>query len=609
MRLYDRFKGNFIDSRSLPRDIDLGRYTTEDGRDLTNSIFDTGSEYYIHQELLNDANHSLHELFKDIGKRVASSGKGRMNIFPLIQTLDDKLEMNDFEIYLCENIPHLEQICRQPHYLLQRIVEKVNVSRAKRIPSKSYQYLAAHTEDWEQKSIVSFKPNRVLNEELDLNFNIYENQLFIALVERCLKYLNGRLKEVNDISLFIEKYRELLEKRYDTNVWFEKVSRNLTLIGGVYEDENYKREKNDDHARLVTTEEHLRAAYKRLLLIRSSDLFDEVNKRAEKDIMLRDTNVLINHKHYRYVRSLWLELNKIRPEKTEEDLKIDEQIVIEGLRAYAKTLFSYTVSHLNYNDNLNYYQYGSYSDWKAINDRLSPISFKVAEDKTFKVSIGNRNLRFIVTGNISNDIHSLPAGTFLMCYSQDRPKVDDRIVLIDPMDPDSAERLGLVINRYLLSEYVSKIKTEYPYPPALRDFIKYIEDKAPWVMFYNEHNHYAYSFVKPRTPIDKRALSALLVVGRDIRDDQKKELLKLVDDIERNYSEYVSKNLYCFHCQTPFNEKTLKDFKYMECSRGDGFVIDISHKGRIILKNTNERYSKDAVDWGLDCLDFCIDNI
>lgn len=380
----------------------------------------------------------------------------------------------------------------------------------------------------------------------------------------------------------------------------------MTLIGGVYEEENYKKKKNDNQAKLATTEERLKAARKSLLLIRSSDLFDEVNKRAAKNITLRDTNVLINHKHYRYVRSLWQELDKIQPEKTEEELKIDEQTVIEGLRAYAKTLFSYTVSHLNYNDNLNYEMEGSYSGWNALNNRLAPISFVVADDKTFEVTIGKWNLRFIVVGNISNvDTRSLPERTFLLCYSQDRPLVDDRVVLINPMDPDSAERLGLVINRYLLSEYVSRIQMEYPYPQALREFIGYID--APWIHFYNDHNHYTYSFIKSRTPIDKKAISARLVVGRDIRDDQKKELLKLVDEIERNYSEYVSNNLYCFHCHSPLNENMLDDFKYISCH--DGFVLDISQPGRIILKNVDERYSADNVDWGFDCMDFFTDNL
>ena len=431
MRLYDRFKGAFIDSISLPRDMDLGRYTTEDGQDLTNSIFDTGSEYYIHQELLNDANHSLHELFKDLGKRVSARGNGEMDIFPLIQTLEDKLEMNDFEIYLCEKIPHLEQICHQPHYLLQRIIEKVNASRAKRIPSKSYQYLAAHTEDWEQKSIVNFKPNRVLNEELDLNFNIYENQLFLALVERCLKYLNGRLKEVKDISLFIEKYRELLDKRNDTHAWFEKVSRNLTLIGGVYEDENYKKEKNDDQAKLVTTEEHLRAAYKRLLLVRSSDLFDEVNKRAAKNIMLRDTNVLINHKHYRYVRFLWLELNKIRPKKTEEDLKIDEQIVIEGVRSYSKVLITYIVKNV-----LKYNVDGNYSKWDAISDNYCSMTMEEIKG-VIHLTIGKNKISFVTVANDCNESGDIFKHKGLYVLSLGNSKREGRIISVSPYDADS----------------------------------------------------------------------------------------------------------------------------------------------------------------------------
>jgi len=603
MRLYDRFNGKYVESRSLPRDLDLGRYATEDLRDLTNSIFDTGTDYYIHQELLDESNHSLHELFKDLGKRVSSRGKNEMDIFPLIQTLEDKLELNDFEKYLCEKLPHLEQICHQPHYLLQRIIEKVNASRAKRIPSKSYQYLAAHTEDWEQKSIVNFKPNRVLNEELDLNYNVYENQLFLSLVERCLKYLNGRLKEVKDISVFIEKYQELLEKRNDTHAWFEKVSRNLTLIGGVYEDENYSKKKNNDRTKLVTTEEHLRAAYKKLLQIRASELFEEVNKRAAKNVALRDTNVLINHKHYRYVRSLWLELNKIRPEKTEEDLKIDEQIVIDGLRAYAKTLLSYTVSHLNYNENLNYEIAGTYSDWEAVNARLAPIEFHEKEDKTFVVQIGGYSLRLIVIGNISNiDPQSLPDRTYLLCFSQSKADESGKMIAIDPMDPDSVERLGAVVNKYLLAEYVVNIQHKYPFPQTLRDFICYID--APWIHFNNEHNHYTYSFICPGTPVNKKAISSRLIVGRDIRDDQKKELLKLIDDIERNYESFIKDNLFCFHCQTQYNESTIENFNYLSCSNDDGFTLDISQPGRIILKNIDERFQTEGVDWGLDCLDF-----
>lgn len=604
MHLYDRFKGGAIDSTSLPRDVDLGRYAVENGQDLTNSIFDTGTEHYIHQELLDDTkNHSLHELFKDMERKVSVRHNNEMDIFPLIQTLEDKLEMTDFEINLCDKLPHLEQICRQPHYLLQRYIEKVNASRAKRIPSKSYRYLAAHTEDWEQKSIVAFKPKRVLNEELDLNFDVYENQLFFALVERCLKYLTGRLKEVNDISSFIKNYKKLLEQRNDTHAWYEKVARNLELIGGVYVDDNDKKEGEKDQDRAKTTEGCLRKAQKKLLQIQSSELFNDVNHRATRNIALRDTNVLVNHKDYRYVRLLWIELNTVRPEKTEDDLKIDEQIIMDGLRAYAKILFAYTVGHLKYNNILNYKLEGSYESWVAVNSRLASISFKVSPDKTFEVSIGERKLRFIVVGNVSCvDPDSLPKRTYLMCYSQDKQdRKNDKVIMIDPMDPDSVERLGLVLNKYLLSEYVSDIQRRYNYPQTLRDYIKYIN--APWVSFSTAHNDYTYSFVSPRTPIDKKALSANLVVGRDIRDDQKKELLKFIDEIEQVYEKYFSQYLFCFHCQTQYNERALDTFNYLVCP-DDRFVLDISHPGRIVLKNVDERYTTDDIDWGLDCMDF-----
>ena len=602
MRLYDRFKGAFIDSISLPRDMDLGRYTTEDGQDLTNSIFDTGSEYYIHQELLNDANHSLHELFKDLGKRVSARGNGEMDIFPLIQTLEDKLEMNDFEIYLCEKIPHLEQICHQPHYLLQRIIEKVNASRAKRIPSKSYQYLAAHTEDWEQKSIVNFKPNRVLNEELDLNFNIYENQLFLALVERCLKYLNGRLKEVKDISLFIEKYRELLDKRNDTHAWFEKVSRNLTLIGGVYEDENYKKEKNDDQAKLVTTEEHLRAAYKKLQLIRSSNLFDEVNRRATKNIMLRDTNVLINHKHYRYVRSLWLELNKIRPEKTEEDLKIDEQIVIEGVRSYSKVLITYIVKNV-----LKYNLDGNYSKWDAISDNYCSMTMEEKKG-VIHLTMGKNKISFVTVANDCNESGVIFKHKGLYVLSLGNSKREGRIISVSPYDADSVERVGRIIKEYILREYLAGIHASFNYPQMLKDYVKYID--CQYVAF---NSNYTYSYLGvPQTEIsDDDALRGLEADeqfkrrSRPDRDNIRSSMINLVKDINYN-AEKILSHLKCQdnECHLDVHRQDAKQLEYLQCECG--FVLD-STNGHVVYKNKDRRYEDlTPVDWGMDYVEFDI---
>ena len=207
MNLYDRYIDKIVLEKDLPNQIDFGRYCImdKDGgfKDITYSNFQTNKA--ISQELLLAKNKSIQEIFIDISIDIDKAGNDNFNVIPLIRRIKNKLGLNEFEKQLYEKVFHLEEIFRVPHYLLEREIEKVNVSRAKRIPSKSYQYLASHTEDWIHKSIVSFKPSRILNEELELNFDIYENQLTVAFLERCLVYLNSRMKEIQDIKSFLKK--------------------------------------------------------------------------------------------------------------------------------------------------------------------------------------------------------------------------------------------------------------------------------------------------------------------------------------------------------------------------------------------------------------------
>lgn len=204
MQIYDRLKSVQIDDKNLPSQIDLGRfYIVDTKEELTNRIINAGSDKIILQDLLDNKNKSLQDLFCYFHASTNESGLSDFSVIPLIQSVKEKLFLNKFEELLEAKILHLEEIFRQPHYVLQRTIEKVNVSRAKRIPAKSYQNLASHTEDWLHKSIVDFKPRRILNEELDLDFDVYENQVSVALIERCLLYLNSRIQEVTTLETFL----------------------------------------------------------------------------------------------------------------------------------------------------------------------------------------------------------------------------------------------------------------------------------------------------------------------------------------------------------------------------------------------------------------------
>jgi len=231
MKLFDRYTNEAVYEHDLPNQIDFGRYCIihEDGmvKDVTNLTLPTKKA--IRQNLLLDKNKSLQDIFLDIFIDTEKADNHKFNVIPLIRRIRNKLGLNDFENLIYNKVFHLEEIFRVPHYLLERKIEKVHISRAKRIPSKSYQYLASHTEDWVHKSIVNFKPSRILNEDLELNFDIYENQLTIAFVERCLIYLNSRLKEIQDIKSFLSEYERLLKDRNDQIGWHKKINRNLSL--------------------------------------------------------------------------------------------------------------------------------------------------------------------------------------------------------------------------------------------------------------------------------------------------------------------------------------------------------------------------------------------
>lgn len=591
---YDRFTGRQIKEDMLPRDIDLGRFQDENGRDLTNRVFSAGSERYIHQELLDENNSSTHEIFGEILKRVIDRENGDFSVYPTIQCMDEKLKLTDFEKLLIKRVEHFGYICHQPHFLLQRTIEKVSVSKAKRIPSKSYQYLASHTEDWEQKSIVRFKPNRILNEELDVNFNVYENQLTLALINRCLRYVDGRIRGVKKYRNVLEKYEGLKALSSDlSSAWYEKVHRNFDLVGGSMQSYQEKFMKT-----LSETEESLLKIRRELLRCKTSPLFDEVDERVTTGITFHDTNVLVNHKHYRYVKELWVELNKVRPEKNDEEKKYDEQQIIEGLRVYAKVLIAYCVTHMSCITS-NHELEGSYDNWDGIHDKKASISLRTEADKTITLMVGRYSLRFIVTGNPVCDRVSLPSRTFILYYSEDEASSYPGGIRIDPVDPDSSERIGALINKYLLAEYVGLVQKSYKFPHELRDFVKYIN--APWIGF--DTKGYTYSFLRPGTELRKENISSELKVGTNIRDDQKKALHQFVLDINRNYDAYIRSNLYCFHCLSPINLHILDSFSYLVC-RGDGFVLDISTPGTVTLKNDDEKYDGQVMDWGLDCCSF-----
>lgn len=606
MKVYDRYNGNLLDVDKLPEQIDLGRFVIpKTNEDITNRIINVGAERIIRQEILENDNKSLQSLFCQFYQFVTKAETDSFDVKPIIQSVKSKLFLNRFESLLEEKLFHLEEIFRQPHYLLQRTIEKVNVSRAKRIPAKSYQNLASHTEDWLHKSIVNFKPHRILNEELDLLYDVYENQVTIALIERCLLYLNSRIKEVHDITEFLKDYSKILSDRDDSRGWYQKIERNLTLIGDVYEDQNYH-QNTDRSSVLAQTQAKLLAMQRRLKALQSAAIYNEVNKRVVQSLMsegdVRPTNVIANHKHYRYVRELWLELNTEDKEQSEKERNNYEQTVIEGIRCYAKALVAYIVK-----DVLGYDIVGSYVSWMATSDYYCSISME-ERNGAICLSIGKNEISFVTVANDSKESADNIRRKGLYILSLGNSKREGRIISISPYDADSVERVGRIIKEYILREFLASINTSFDYPQMLKDYVKYIN--CQYVVF---NSNYSYSFKGiPQSDISDtdavRGLEADDQFNRRSRPDRdaiRLNMKNLVTDINVNAGKVLSL-IKCQNndCHLDVHKQDAKQLEYLQCSCG--FVLD-STDGHVIFKNKDTRFEAlSPADWGMDYVEFDI---
>lgn len=604
MKVFDRYSNGLIDIDKLPVQIDLGRFVNpQTNEDLTNRIINVGAERIIRQEILENDNKSLQGLFCQFYHFVNHAEKDCFEVKPIIQSIKSKLFLNDFETLLEEKLFHLEEIFHQPHYLLQRIIEKVNVSRAKRIPAKSYQNLASHTEDWLHKSIVNFKPHRILNEELDLLYDVYENQVTVALIERCLLYLNSRIKEVQDITEFLKDYSKILSDLNDSRGWHQKIERNYSLIGDVYEDQHYHQEINQSSI-LAKTQTRLYAMQRRLKALQSTSLYVEINKRVVRSIMsegdVRPTNVIANHKHYRYVRELWLELNKEDRERSEKEMNSHEQEVIAGIRCYSKALIIYIIKNV-----MGYEVVGDYTAWEASNDFYCPISMKENRG-VICLTIGEKEICFVTIANDSREDVDNIKRKGLYILSLGNRKREDRIISVSPYDADSVERVGRVIKEYILRDYLARIFAAYEYPQMLKNYVKYID--CPFVVF---NSNYTYSYLGiPQSEISVddavRGLEGdeqFKHRSRPDRDNIRLNMKNLVADINKKAGE-ISSLLKCQNneCHQVLHKQDAKQLEYLQCDCR--FVLD-STNGHVLFKNKDERFEDlTPIDWGMDYVEF-----
>jgi hypothetical protein len=204
---------------------------------------------------------------------------------------------------IVNHLPHLREVCRRPRMQLEVTVERVRSEQARRMPPRATEYLASHTEDWEELRINSVRPRRVLSVLADDQLDIYENRVVARLLDHLLDYLNDRIEDVRQLRHVLQEVVSYDDPASEATHWIRH--RIYELWGKASEAEQGQR-------RAEQTLDFLENLRREVAALLDSALYRAIPRRARVASSLRTTNILVNDQHYRHVATLWQRWSRSR---------------------------------------------------------------------------------------------------------------------------------------------------------------------------------------------------------------------------------------------------------------------------------------------------------
>jgi hypothetical protein len=218
-------------------------------------------------------------------------------VSPLDRNLADDLGRWPLEEEIEQHLKHLEAVCRFPRTHLEIIEERQMVSRARQVPARAISYLAAHTEDWEAKTLRGVRPRRVIANVREERYDLYENRVAVRLVDHLLKYVRGRITKIQELLRTFQVVEANSHQPPSGMHW--RQSRLYELWGNTLD---------VLQGQLLAEErlEELQRFQRQLVRLQGSPLYRSVSQQVQVPAQLRITNILGNDAHYRRVARLWL---------------------------------------------------------------------------------------------------------------------------------------------------------------------------------------------------------------------------------------------------------------------------------------------------------------
>ncbi len=217
----------------------------------------------------------------------------------LVPDIADQAASTELEEAIERHLPALTAICGRPHDRLTVEHVLMRAAQARRVPVAGLARLASRSEDWAGVRFGEIVPGKLLAQRYDEDYDFYENQVAVQLVDGLRRYIAQRVDKLEKLERHLadlKRYQEALEDGRLSH-WTQRRLANL-LAEAAHESERQSVPVADALGWLT----RLRV---RVNLLRGSPLYSKANRRVAIPSRLRRTNLLTRDRRYHDTARLW----------------------------------------------------------------------------------------------------------------------------------------------------------------------------------------------------------------------------------------------------------------------------------------------------------------
>lgn len=216
----------------------------------------------------------------------------------------------------------IEQIVRNPRKFIAESDLILDVAKVRRINTRTVRHLTTHSQfvqNIDKKGEVT--PKKLLTVEMDEDIAIYENRFICALINRLIKFVEQRYKDLNGKIDNFEQTNVCVQSEFEYGISRFKCNINLQVQEPPESSEEAS--KNEDLFNRVET------IRRRLRVLQTTEFMKKLNKAKPVRPPIQKTNLLMKNVDYNNCYKLWLFVSSYTYLGYSVDVK-DKNLPVDG---------------------------------------------------------------------------------------------------------------------------------------------------------------------------------------------------------------------------------------------------------------------------------------